>query len=65
MVTVNNEKWMGKTDPNGKAVYFREGTCLSTDTKPTEGWGNGSTMLEMDTGNVFIFDAENVTWREL
>lgn len=65
MVTIRNEKWVGKTDHNGSALYDREGCCLSTDTKPTAGWANGSTMLEIDTGKVFVFDAENATWREL
>lgn len=37
---------------------------LSTDTKPT-GVSNGSTFLEMDTSNVYIFDAENEEWRAL
>ena len=37
---------------------------LSTDTKPTESVGNGSAFLEMDTGKIYFFDAENVTWRE-
>jgi len=43
---------------------------LSTDTpKPTEwngiGIGNGSTFLEIDTGKLFIFDAEGQSWVEL
>ena len=39
---------------------------LSTDTKPTEYNGdkvsNGSTFYEMDTKNVYIYDAENSSW---
>ena len=38
---------------------------LSTDEKPTEDVPNGSTFLEMDTGNVFVFDEENTRWRQL
>ena len=45
-------------------VYYSEGECLSTDTKPTEGIGNGSKLLEMDTGKLYMFDAENITWVE-
>lgn len=31
---------------------------LSTDTpKPTEGIGNGSAFVEMDTGKLYFFDA--------
>lgn len=65
MVSISKEKWMEKTDPNGKALYYREGSCLSTDTKPTEGWANGSTLLEMDTKKVYVYDAENEVWRAL
>jgi len=46
-----------------KAV--REYCGLSTDTKPTTGIKNGSTLLEMDTKKVFIFDETNSIWREL
>ena len=45
-------------------IKCREGVCLSTDTKPTD-WENGSTLLEMDTSKVFVYDAANSTWREL
>lgn len=37
---------------------------LSADSKPTD-VPNGSTFLEMDTGNVYAFDKENVQWRQL
>lgn len=30
---------------------------LSTDTKPTDGIGNGSAFIEMDTGKLFFYDA--------
>lgn len=45
---------------------------LSTDPKPTTPAEaghlrlvNGSTLLEMDTSKVFIFDASSATWIEL
>lgn len=39
---------------------------LSADTKPTdEDVPNGSTFVEMDTGDVYIFDKENTTWLKL
>ena len=50
----------GKTQNNVCEVF-----CLSTDTKPTDGIGNGSLLIEMDTQKVYAFDEENVTWREL
>lgn len=37
---------------------------LSTDSKPTEGVGNGSAFIEMDTSKVYFFDVDNITWRE-
>lgn len=41
---------------------------LSTDTKPTEIndkiIDNGSVYIEMDTGKIFMFDAENQQWKE-
>lgn len=50
---------------SGNLVY-REGVCLSTDTKPTNDASmmNGSTLEEMDTGKKYVYDAENTTWRE-
>jgi len=47
------------TAVNEKTYDFRG---LSTDTKPTEHVGNGSTFIEEDTGEVFIFDEANQTW---
>lgn len=66
MVTIdpNTEKWTGRTDSNGVSIYYRDGKCLSTDTKPTIGWANGSTLIEMDTSKVFMLDESNSQWRE-
>lgn len=36
---------------------------LSSDTKPTDDIPNGSSFLEMDTGEVYFWDAENSQWR--
>ena len=44
-------------------VYLKQGSCLSTDTKPTD-VANGSILVEMDTGTAYMFDEENSTWRE-
>ena len=64
MVSINLERWMGKTSPTGTSIYYREGECLSSDTKPTEGWANGSKLIEMDTSKIYIFDRQNTVWRE-
>lgn len=45
---------------------YREGVCLSTDTKPTTDTTmlNGSKLIEMDTSKLNIYDEKNKTWRE-
>lgn len=41
---------------------------LSTDTKPTaigiNNIANGSTFVEIDTGNIYFYDEENQEWNE-
>lgn len=37
---------------------------LSTDTKPTD-VGNGSIYIEIDTGTIYMFDAQNKQWKEI
>lgn len=38
---------------------------LSTDTpKPTDGVGNGSCFIEMDTSKIYFYDSDNSEWRE-
>jgi hypothetical protein len=48
-------------DQTGAMQRKIDGTCLSTDTKPTN-VENGSQLVEMDTGLVYFFDEENVRW---
>ena len=38
---------------------------LSTDEKPIEFMGNGSTFFEMDTGKVFMFNGDGKIWVEI
>lgn len=48
----------------GAGTSYKEGVCLSTDTKPTdEALANGSVLIEMDTSTVYFYDAENEEWR--
>ena len=44
------------------STYF--GLSTDSDSKPTEGVGNGSAYIEMDTSTIYFFDAENSTWLE-
>lgn len=68
MITITSKKYSEKDSviqANAtENVKCREGVCLSTDTKPTD-WENGSTLLEMDTKKVYVFDKTNNTWRGL
>ena len=47
---------------NGRRV--KDYVCLSTDTKPV-GVSNGSMLLEMDTGKIYVFDEQNNNWIEI
>lgn len=64
MVTITAKKYSEKDSELAtnalENIKCREGVYLSTDTKPTD-WENGSTLLEMDTGNVYVFDKANNT----
>lgn len=55
MVSVNRQVLYGKV--------FNDVRCLSTDQKPTEGILNGSTLVEIDTGAKYLFDADSGAWR--
>ena len=44
-----------------QTVYY----CLSTDTKPTDRIGNGDVLIEMDTGKVYLYDADGAEWLEV
>jgi hypothetical protein len=46
----------------------REFYCLSTDTKPTEtdyAIGNADLLLEIDTGTVYLYDADGQEWKQV
>ncbi len=58
MVTMNEMHYI-----DAEKIQY-QGTCLSTDTKPTGGRiANGSILMEMDTGTLYLYDAENEEWR--
>lgn len=63
MVTVIGEENI-RSNPN-KNQTVKTFAGLSSDTKPTAKVENGSTFLEMDTGDLYIFDKTNTLWREL
>lgn len=54
MITKIKTAWM-------PTVYYG----LSTDTKPMDGVDNGALFVEMDTGKVYLYDAEGAEWLEV
>ena len=60
MITFNVEKFLPHTS------MYREGVCLSTDTKlTTDNMANASNLMEMDTSKSYIYNKSSVTWKEL
>ena len=57
MVSINRRTLYGEV--------YNDVRCLSTDEKPTENIKNGSTLIEMDTGKGYLFDADSQTWRQI
>lgn len=54
MISVNRRVLYGEV--------YNDVRCLSTDEKPTENIANGSTLVEIDTGAKYLFDAESGEW---
>ena len=48
---------------NNKQIANLFGT--SSDSKPTTGYANGSTFLEVDTGKIYLFNESTSSWVEL
>lgn len=64
MITWNYRKSVGtvNTADGTVGVFYGEGSCLSTDSKPTAYVGNGSVLIEMDTAKVYFFDEQTIRW---
>lgn len=57
MISINKQFGYGRV--------FHDVRCLSTDEKPVAGIRNGSTLVEIDTGKGYVFDAAGGSWREV
>ncbi len=66
MVTIYKTDNVKNTDEG--QLISAELRGMSTDTKPTKigdkTIANGSVFIEIDTGNIFFFDADSETWKE-
>lgn len=58
----NVKKLVRLEGPKKKSVYYIEGGCDSSETKPTERIADGSVLTETDTGNVYMFNAKTSAW---
>ena len=61
MVTKTCESRLISEDSYERTTIFRV-RCLSTDTKPTSGMTNGSTLVEIDTGKKYMFNVDSEDW---
>ena len=67
MISITKKVFIGykRVDDDEIAQYYQEGHCVSSDSKPTTTeFGNGSTLIEMDTGKIYMLDRSADTWRE-
>lgn len=66
MITIARVEKLAFNQKDPQIVELRG---LSTDTKPTEisgiKVGNGSIFVEIDTGNIFLYDQENEEWKAI
>ena len=66
MITIAKVEKLAFNQEDPQIVELRG---LSTDTKPTEiggiKVGNGSIFVEIDTGNIFLYDQENEEWKAI
>ena len=49
-------------EPDGRIRAVETHYGISADTKPTEGIRNADRYMEMDSGEVYLFDEENKKW---
>lgn len=47
---------------NGQPMLYVEAAGASTETKPTTGIVDGSTFLETDTGDLYVFSEAGAAW---
>ena len=54
-----------KAHYTGNEKSYIEGACLSGDSKPTDGIANGSIIIEIDTGKIYMFNETGSAWAEV
>ena len=67
MVTIYKQEFRKNTEEGDYIIA--ELRCLSTDTKPTKVGDkiidNGSQLIEIDTGKIYLYDLASKTWKEI
>ena len=49
----------------GEELYIANLFGTSSDSKPTTGYANGSTFVEVNTGKLFLFNEATGAWVEV
>ena len=70
MITIYNVKKSEMlTHPNGEVFYLCELRGLSTDVKPKTikngSIENGSSFIEIDTGDIYLYDLDSKEWNNI
>lgn len=59
------EKRIYEMEQGNTLKYICEISCLSTDTKPTADIVTGSMAIEVDTGDVYLYDEASSAWNKM
>lgn len=64
MIRATNATLVEVTE-QGEELYIANLFGASSDSKPTTGYANGSTFVEVNTGKLFLFNEAAQTWVEV
>ena len=62
MISIYKNNGISNIESGNRELEYRG---LSTDSKPTTNVVNGSVFIEIDTGKIYLFDADSSTWKEV
>lgn len=56
---------LAEVTEEGQALYIANLYGTSSDSKPTTGYANGSTFVEVNTGKLYLFNESAGAWVEV
>lgn len=65
MAIRSNPNRLVEVTEEGQAKFIAELFGTSNDDKPTSGYCNGTTFLEVDTGKIYLFNEDTSSWVEV